>query len=78
MIEKAAEICSKADLFILTGTSLAVYPAAGLIHYLRRTVKKYIIDPNIPNVDSLYNINKIEAKATIGVPALVDELISND
>ena len=75
MIEKAAVICASAELFILTGTSLAVYPAAGLIHYVRSNVKKYIIDPKIPDVSRLTNVVKIQAKASIGVPELVGDLI---
>lgn len=75
MIEKAAVICGKAQLFILTGTSLAVYPAAGLINYVRYDVPKYIIDPNIPYVNPK-NVTGIEEKATIGIPALVDQLLN--
>ena len=78
MIEKAAEICREAELFILVGTSLAVYPAAGLINYVPRNVTKYIIDPNIPQIYQYNSIIKIEEKATIGVPALVDELMTAD
>ena len=74
MIGRAAEICEEADLFILTGTSLAVYPAAGLINYVPDHVVKYIVDPKIPYM-SLDNVVKIEAKATIGVPELVNELM---
>jgi NAD-dependent deacetylase len=77
MIEKAAKICAVAELFILSGTSLAVYPAAGLIHYVRPAVKKYIVDPNIPAVSRLTNVVEIQAKATIGIPELVEELMSN-
>jgi len=75
MIEEAAAICRQADIFILTGTSLAVYPAAGLINYVPNRVKKYIIDPNIPFVD-LYNVVRMETKASIGVPQLVNELMA--
>lgn len=75
MIETAAQICSQADLFILIGTSLAVYPAAGLINYVPREVKKYIIDPNIPTASNR-NIVEMPYKATIGVPKLVDELLA--
>jgi NAD-dependent deacetylase len=75
MIEKAAVKCASAELFILTGTSLAVYPAAGLIHYVKSNVKKYIIDPKIPDVSRLTNVIKMQAKASIGVPELVDDLI---
>jgi len=75
MIGKAAEICADADIFMLTGTSLAVYPAAGLINYVPRTTRKYIVDPKIPYV-RLDNVITIEEKATIGIPALVDELLA--
>ena len=76
-IEEAARICAGAELFILSGTSLAVYPAAGLIHYVKPDVKKFIVDPNIPVVNRLTNVIEIQAKATVGIPELVDELISN-
>jgi len=77
MIEYAAKICAGAGLFILSGTSLAVYPAAGLIHYVRSGVKKYIVDPNIPAVRRLTNVVEIQTKATIGIPDLVEELMLN-
>ena len=67
MIETAAGVCATADLFILVGSSLAVYPAAGLINYVPRNVPKYIIDPKIPYLPSDHFI-KIEEKATVGVP----------
>jgi NAD-dependent deacetylase len=75
MIEPAAKICAKADLFILVGSSLAVYPAAGLINYVPANVPKYIIDPKIPTVNGVPDLIRIEEKATIGVPGLVDELM---
>ncbi len=74
MIEVAAEICHEADIFILIGTSLNVYPAAGLIHYVPRKAPKYIVDPKIPPV---FEFIRIEEKATVGVPQLVIELMSN-
>jgi NAD-dependent deacetylase len=77
MIEQAAKICTGAELFILTGTSLAVYPAAGLVHYVRPGIKKYIVDPNIPEVRRLTNVVEMQAKASIGIPDLVEELMSN-
>jgi NAD-dependent deacetylase len=76
MIEQAAQICSKADVFILTGTSLAVYPAAGLVNFVRNAVTKYIIDPNIPFISTRKNIVRIEEKATTGIPKLVGELMA--
>jgi NAD-dependent deacetylase len=75
MIETAARLCSSADVFMLIGTSLAVYPAAGLINYVPAEVPKYIIDPHIPQVQSSRNIRAIEQKATVGVPAVVEQLL---
>lgn len=74
MIEKAAEICMQADLFAVIGTSLAVYPAAGLISYVPKAVTKYIIDPKTPNVRGYENIVTIQASATLGVKELVEIL----
>jgi NAD-dependent deacetylase len=75
MIGAAARICSGADIFMLIGSSLAVYPAAGLIGYVNQYVPKYIIDPRIPDVNVKGTVIKIQEKATIGVPALVNELL---
>lgn len=75
MIETAAKICMKAELFILVGSSLAVYPAAGLINYIRREVPKYIIDPKIPEVSVRGEVIAVRERATVGVPQVVDELL---
>ncbi|MDN5288915.1 MAG: NAD-dependent deacylase [Mucilaginibacter sp.] len=75
MIETAARICSGADVFMLVGSSLAVYPAAGLINYVKHQVPKYIIDPKIPDIKVNGTIVKIQEKASIGVLALVNELM---
>jgi NAD-dependent deacetylase len=48
MIEVAADIASGADIFLVVGTSMVVYPAAGLIDYVPTQVKKYVIDPKKP------------------------------
>ncbi|GAB3904757.1 SIR2 family NAD-dependent protein deacylase [Mucilaginibacter boryungensis] len=78
MISKAAQLCQKADLFILIGSSLAVYPAAGLVNFVRPEVPKYIVDPVIPDMQSGRMFNKIEKKASIGVPELVANLLDDD
>lgn len=78
MIEEAAKICAGAELFILSGTSLAVYPAAGLVHYVKPGIKKYIVDPTIPVVNRLINVIEIQSKATVGIPRLVNELLLNE
>lgn len=76
MIETAAALCTTADIFILIGTSLAVYPAAGLINYVPDGVPKYIVDPHIPYVRGGDSVIKIEEKATTGVVKLVNDLLS--
>jgi NAD-dependent deacetylase len=78
MIETAAEICEQADIFILVGSSLAVYPAAGLVNYVPRSVTKYIIDPKIPQLSHRDHFIKIEEKASVGVPELVAQLMTAD
>jgi NAD-dependent deacetylase len=78
MIAKAAQICEQAELFILVGSSLAVYPAAGLVNYVPRGVIKYIVDPKIPQLSHHDHFIKIEEKAATGVPALVNQLLTAD
>ncbi len=78
MIAKAAQICEQAELFILVGSSLAVYPAAGLVNYVPRNVTKYIVDPKIPYISQNDHFIKIEEKAAKGVPALVNQLLITD
>lgn len=75
MIGKAANVCSMADIFILVGSSLAVYPAAGLVHYVAPETPKYIIDPKIPDVGLDSSFTRIAEKASAGVVMLVDELM---
>ncbi len=70
MIEKAAAIASEADIFVVIGTSLAVYPAAGLVNYAPRFAPKFIIDKNIPEVSYIPNLTIIEKPATEGVKEL--------
>ncbi|RCH55925.1 NAD-dependent deacylase [Mucilaginibacter hurinus] len=75
LISKAAGVCSTADMFILIGSSLAVYPAAGLINYVPLGALKYIVDPKIPHVGHIDNLLKIEEVATVGVVGIVDNLL---
>jgi NAD-dependent deacetylase len=77
-IEEAAAICSTADIFIIIGTSLQVYPAAGLIHDVPLHAVKYIIDPNYPGTARAANIFHIEDKASSGTVALVTKLINDE
>jgi NAD-dependent deacetylase len=74
MIEIAAEIMQTADIFVLVGTSLQVYPAAGLIDFVPANTPKYIIDKVIPAVSKYKNVIAIEGTATEGVKRLKEML----
>ena len=74
MIEKAAEIASGADIFLIVGTSLAVYPAAGLIDFVPYSAEKIIVDPNTPQVKAA-DIKIVRKKAGEGVPEIVEDLL---
>lgn len=75
MIEDAALVMESADIFILIGTSLQVYPAAGLLHYVPETAVKYIIDKKIPPTGKFKNLKLIEQSATEGIEILLNELL---
>ena len=75
MIEQAAKISAKADIMIVIGTSLQVYPAAGLIHYAFAGAPKYYIDPKAVAVPFIPNLEIIRKTAGEGVPELVDRLL---
>ncbi len=70
MIEEAIPMMYEADIFVLVGTSLAVYPAAGLVDYVKDNVKKYIIDKKLPEVKRYKQIIPIEMPATEGLVEL--------
>jgi NAD-dependent deacetylase len=74
MIEVAADIASEADIFVVIGTSLVVYPAAGLLHYAPRHIPKFIIDRFVPETLGINNLTAIEKPATEGIEILIKEL----
>jgi NAD-dependent deacetylase len=74
-ITVAAEMAQEADIFIIIGTSLNVYPAAGLIHYVRPSVPVYLIDPNPINAGS--RVRQIQKGASEGMKELYDELMAD-
>lgn len=76
-IAEAVDIVYTADIFIVVGTSLAVYPAAGLINYVEIDVPKYVIDKKIPPLAAMKNLTLIEKPATEGVGELIRLLMSN-
>jgi len=75
MIEKAIPIVEMADRVIVIGTSLAVYPAAGLLNYATSSSQKYYIDPKGFEGDNHYPFVIIKETAGVGVPRLVDQLL---
>ncbi len=74
--EKAVQIAEQADLFLVIGTSMVVYPAAALINYVPSQAPKYYIDPKAFPVSGVANLSVIQETAGTGVPQLVDELMS--
>src|SRR5512138_847513 len=74
-IEEAIPIVRYADIFVVVGTSLVVYPAAGLVNYAPWDIPKYIIDKRIPYTSELTNITAIEKPATEGVKELTKLLL---
>ena len=74
MIEEAINITRTAEIFVVVGTSLVVYPAAGLVNYAHWRIPKFIIDKQIPYTSSLYNLTAIEMPATKGVKELQKKL----
>ena len=74
MIEAAIQVARTAELFAVIGTSLVVYPAAGLVNYVPYGVPKFIVDKQIPSSPSLYNVTAIEAPASEGVQLLKNKL----
>jgi len=74
LTETAARWVSQADKVLVVGTSMQVYPAAGLLEYAPYEAERYLVDPRPPK--GLANISIIEAKAKDGVPQLVDKLIT--
>jgi NAD-dependent deacetylase len=67
MMDVAIRHAEKADVFLVVGTSLAVYPAAGLIHYVPQQANIFIVDPKIPDVGRLPNIIGVAEKASSGM-----------
>jgi len=76
MLDKAIEITSKADILIIIGTSMQVYPAASLINFIKQTTKIYFIDPKPTIEENQYsNLTIIAEKASTGVSKVVKQLI---
>lgn len=76
-IEKATCLVNDADIFVVIGTSLQVYPAAGLLAETRKDVPIYFIDPNAKDVRQRSNVTLISENASTGVKKLKDLLLNS-
>ena len=76
MFDAATKIATEADMMIVVGTSLAVYPAAMLVRYAKAGVPIYVIDPGTPDTSMIRNpLTHIKARAAVGMPELAERLI---
>ena len=76
MFDRACAIAATADIMIVVGTSLAVYPAAMLVRYAKPGVPVYVVDPGTPDTSMIRNpLTHIKARAAEGMPELVKQLI---
>lgn len=75
MIETAIDYCLKADIFLIIGTSLNVYPAAGLLNYVPADVPVYLIDPKQVAIASGRQVHVIQKGASEGMEELIRLLV---
>ena len=73
LIDKAVEVCATADKLLITGTSLQVYPAASLMHYVPENTPTFFIDPD-PSISSTKNLTVIAETATKGINTFISVL----
>lgn len=76
MMDVALDIADQADIFIVVGTSLNVYPAAGLVFVVRDGVPIYVVDPNKPTMRENPNVTFIQEPATVGLTELAEKLLA--
>jgi NAD-dependent deacetylase len=76
LMANAVEHARNADFFIVVGTSMVVYPAAGLLNYAPETAQKFVVDVKKPELEAKFrNLEFIENKASIGLSELAERLI---
>lgn len=75
MMEVAVDVTEQADMFLVIGTSLAVYPAAGLVHYVPIGKRIYIVDPAKPDITLKSNMVFIQERATTGMQTLIKKYL---
>lgn len=74
-MDDAIALAQKADIFMVIGTSLQVYPAAGLLHFAAEDIPKYLIDPMAVAVEGVFNLQVVAEKAGTGVPKIAEYLL---
>jgi NAD-dependent deacetylase len=77
LMEVAAKHASRAEIFIVVGTSMAVYPAAGLIDYVPHDAPKYIVDPKVPDLRHIPLLHSFPEKASTGMARVREALLSD-
>lgn len=75
MMETAAHLAAQADVFLVVGTSMVVYPAASLIHYVAPEIPKYVIDPKKPEITPAPHLEFITDKASTGMERVKEILL---
>jgi len=77
LMDEAVKEVKTADILIIVGTSMIVYPAAGLIHYARPGSAIYVVNPDMPTMEDYPNLHLIEEKATTGMTRVFDLLTAS-
>ena len=78
LMEVAAHHASQAEIFLVVGTSMVVYPAAGLIDYVPMETMKYVVDPKLPDMRSMPYLKMIQEKASTGMEKVRAELLASN
>jgi NAD-dependent deacetylase len=76
-MDAANALAQEADLFVVVGTSLNVYPAAGILHFVKTPIPKWLVDPGDFNLDHVKGLKHIKQTAVNGVRTLKEELFKN-
>jgi NAD-dependent deacetylase len=76
LMEVAAYHASQADIFLVVGTSMVVYPAAGLIDYVQYETPKFVVDPSLPDMKQVPYLTMIAEKASSGMEKVKMELMN--
>lgn len=74
-IERAAFFVQQADIFVVAGTSLQVYPANGLVDYAKKNIPRFLVDPKAEEISTGHDFEMISATAEKGLPILAQKLI---